>query len=333
MFPSFSKKSFIALIATVTLTSPLQLNVSANSKDGEEKISSKEVQIGDLDVTVYEDGRVKGLGKSKKLSNKNRKQVLKLMRFTEEEIDSLPEELQNELVSEGGVKVDSKVEDFVHIYTDLDGNDHEVTEENKKEIEKIKKRDYKKIQEMSAKGKVIAAGTDLGSETDGDFTGTGHIIYRGIEGNEYGYMYYTKFEWSDRPALYFTDTLGHTWQNHTTSIGSASDYDVRYFNGNGDPLGTIDFEPELDNSDVLGTKGEFDIDYHAGVHYGYIRDRVRIPRTEKGNTGQFASAYAHSWSNANMELAFRYISIDISGLGDKWSWKNSFEIGTEKEVN
>ncbi|EST55708.1 hypothetical protein T458_07280 [Brevibacillus panacihumi W25] len=79
----FLKKKFIAiLVATVTLTSLIPFTVSAASKDFkeiEEEVSFDMVKVGDLDVTVYEDGRVKGLGKSKsqRISKNERKKYLR----------------------------------------------------------------------------------------------------------------------------------------------------------------------------------------------------------------------------------------------------------------
>ncbi|MGZ0051585.1 hypothetical protein [Brevibacillus gelatini] len=59
-----------------------------------------------------------------------RKKTLKIMVFSEK-IDTLPEEMQEELIADGGVKVDSEVEYEPTFYTDLDGVEHIVTEKNK----------------------------------------------------------------------------------------------------------------------------------------------------------------------------------------------------------
>ncbi|QHZ54454.1 hypothetical protein M655_001615 [Brevibacillus sp. NSP2.1] len=82
MFP-FSKKKIIAsLVATVTLTSLIPFTVGAASKDFkeiEEEVSFDMVKVSDLDVRVYEDGRIKGLGKSKSqnISKNERKKILR----------------------------------------------------------------------------------------------------------------------------------------------------------------------------------------------------------------------------------------------------------------
>ncbi|EST55709.1 hypothetical protein T458_07285 [Brevibacillus panacihumi W25] len=54
------------------------------------------------------------------------------MGFSEKEIDTLPEEMQEELLAEGGVKVDSEVEYEPTIYTDLDGVQHVVNEKKQR---------------------------------------------------------------------------------------------------------------------------------------------------------------------------------------------------------
>ncbi|MGE7274864.1 hypothetical protein [Brevibacillus panacihumi] len=338
----FLKKKFIAiLVATVTLTSLIPFTVSAASKDFkeiEEEVSFDMVKVGDLDVTVYEDGRVKGLGKSKsqRISKNERKKILKIMGFSEKEIDTLPEEMQEELLAEGGVKVDSEVEYEPTIYTDLDGVQHVVNEKNKEKIKKIAKKDFEKLQEMGlvnedVTGDVTIAGTEIGDYEDGDFRGWGYIIYHGIEDSEYEYSYYTKFEWSSRPTLYFTDRVAHAWQYHTTSIRTSADYDVTYFSSSGRKLGSIDYDPDTEQ-DVYGSLAEIDIDYHEGIHDGYLKDKVRIPKSHKGETGTFVSRYVHSSAPKYVDgfsIGYGPISITIKGANWVYPWRNKFTIGKD----
>lgn len=82
MLPFARKKIIASLIATVTLTSLIPFTVAAASKDFkeiEEAVNFDMVKVGDLDVRVYEDGRVKGLGKSKseKVPKNDRKKYLR----------------------------------------------------------------------------------------------------------------------------------------------------------------------------------------------------------------------------------------------------------------
>ena len=61
---------------------------------------------------------------------------------------------------------------------------------------------------------------------------------------------------------------------------------------------------------------------------------MRIPVTNRGTTGTFASLYGHSHPVANGTITITilaYGSVSFSGgTGDKWSWKNTFEIGQTK---
>ncbi|WP_421617374.1 hypothetical protein ACAF76_000760 [Brevibacillus sp. TJ4] len=258
------------------------------------------------------------------------------MGFSEKEIDTLPEGMQEELLAEGGVKVDSEVEYEPTIYTDLDGVQHIVTEKNKEKIKKIAKKDFEKLQEMGlvnedVAGDVTIAGTDLGDYEEGDFTGWGYIVYHGTKDDEYEYSYYTKFEWSSRPILYFTDRVAHAWQSHTTSIKTTADYDVTYFSRSGRKLGSIDFDPDIDQ-DVYGSYAEIDIDYHEGIHDGYVRDRVRIPKSHKGETGTFVSRYVHSSAPKYIDgfsIGYGPASITIKGANWVYPWRNTFKIGKD----
>lgn len=56
--------------------------------------------------------------------------------------------MQEELIADGGVKVDSEVEYEPTFYTDLDGVEHIVTEKNKEKFKKSQGKilkDYKKM--------------------------------------------------------------------------------------------------------------------------------------------------------------------------------------------
>jgi len=341
MLPFARKKIIASLIATVTLTSLITFTVAAASKDFkeiEEAVNFDMVKVGDLDVRVYEDGRVKGLGKSKseKVPKNDRKKILKIMGFSEKEIDTLPEEMQEELIADGGVKVDSEVEYEPTFYTDLDGVEHIVTEKNKEKIQKIARKDFERLQENELVNKEITgdvkiAGTDLGDYKEGDFKGWGYIVYHGIEDGEYEYSYYTKFEWSSRPILYFTDRVAHAWQSHTTSVKTTADYDVTHFSSSGRKLGSFDFDPDIEQ-DVYGSMAEIDIDYHEGIHEGYVKDKVRIPKSHKGQTGQFVSKYVHSSAPKYIDgfsIGYGPLSITIKGSNWVYSWRNTFKIGND----
>jgi hypothetical protein len=317
--------SIITLITIIALMTILSSSIFAKGTN-ENEVGFKIVNVAHVPVTLYDDGRIKGIENPSELSKEQRKEILKLMRFTEEEIGGLPEDLQIELLKDGGVKVDSVMENMLHVYTDLDGVDHIVTEENTQEIEQIKARDYKR----ATKGRVKISSTTLNSYSDGKFTGEGIIVYLGTtaDGLEYIYDYKTKFTWSSRPALYYVDTIGQAWQDHTVSVSTSDEYYVKLYSSSGNYLGSIMIGlHDIDYSSVYGTKAKADIDYHDGEHIGWLSDEVRIPVREKGLTGQFASAYGHAWSGVDITATIKMVSVELDGYGDKWSWRNSFEIG------
>jgi hypothetical protein len=169
------------------------LSSASAEKDVSMEIGQK-MNVNNVIVTKFDDGRIKGIEKPEKLTKVQREEILKLMWFKEEDLKDIPESLQNEILLDGGFKVDVEKEDMLHVYTDLNGVDHVVTKENAREIEKIKNRDYKKI--TSNKGQVTASDTTIGTRIEGDFTGNGIITYIGktSKGLEYIYKYRTKFK-------------------------------------------------------------------------------------------------------------------------------------------
>ena len=147
-----------------------------NIKDSTEEIVmdtdrvSKIVKLKNESISIFEDGRIKPINNPESLTKEERTSILKLMKFSDVEIESFPEELVNELLTDGGVKVEVTQEDFVHIYTDLQGNDHIVTPETMDVVDKIKLRD----------AQIIASKINLNSgvstfameiEQHGNFTG------------------------------------------------------------------------------------------------------------------------------------------------------------------
>lgn len=287
---------------------------------------SKIVKLQNVNVSIFEDGRIKPINNPESLTKEERTAAMKLMKFSDDEIKSFPEGLINELLADGGVKVELTQESFRHIYTDSQGNDHIVTPETMDEVNEIKLKDFQLI----AKNNNLNSGIGtffMDKVTDGIFTGEGILTYLGKTSNglEFEYNYRTAWEFSSMPTITLTDSIATSWQSHTTSVSSISSYS-RYANGN---FGH-DSKVSLDRSSVAGTKAKIDIQNAPGRHYGYIQDRVRIPVSESGTTGQFASAYGHSYYPSGLGVSINiggFGSISFTGgSGDKWSWRNSFKI-------
>lgn len=292
-------------------------------------IVSEIVKLNNVNVSIFEDGRIEPINDPESLTKEEQTSILKLMKFSDNEIESFPEELINDLLADGGVKVEVTQEDFSHIYTDLQGNDHIVTPETIDEVNEIKLRDSLFIaNKFNLNSGVSTFAMD--KVVDGNFTGKGVLTYVGTtsNGKEYEYKYRTAWEWSLMPTLTFTDSVATSWQSHTTSVGTTSSY-LRYAAGGFSHNNKV----SVDRSNIAGTKATIDIQNAPGRHYGYIEDTVRIPVTNKGTTGAFSSAYGHSWgpgfSGVSINIA-RLGSISFSGTGDKWSWRNTYTIGSTK---
>lgn len=338
-----SKKSFnmifrcsIFLLIFALLFSLNTTKITANAmhiQDSTKEITvdtdkvSKIVKLKNVNVSILEDGRIKPINNPESLTKEERTATMKLMKFSDDEIKSFPDGLINEILADGGVKVELTQEDFRHTYTDLQGNDHIVTPETMDEVNEIKLKDS----QLVAKKSKFDSGVDtLAMEkiTDGVFTGQGILTYLGKTSNglEFEYNYRTAWEFSSMPSLTFVDSIATSWQNHTTSVSSTSDYS-RYANGNFGHSNKV----TLDRSSIAGTKGSIDLQNAPGRHYGYIQDKVRIPVSQSGTTGSFASAYGHSHFPTNIGG----VSINIGGFGsinfgsakgDKWDWRNTFKI-------
>ena len=334
-----NKKNFILKSSILSFALLFSLNVSnitVNAMtDSTEKVMvdtdnvSEIVKLENVDISIFEDGRIKPINNPESLTREERTTALKLMEFSDDEIASFPEVLINDLLAEGGVKVELTKEDEVHIYTDLQGNDHIVTPETINQVNEIKKLDYLIIANKYNLNSGVSPFA-MGQQKDGNFTGKGVLTYIGTSstGKEYEYNYRTAWEWSLMPTLTWTDSIATSWQSHTTSVSTTSDY-TRWANGGF----SHDNKVSVDRSSVAGTTAKIDIQNAPGRHYGYIQDKVRIPIGNKGNTGQFASAYGHSHVPA-LPVGINiggWGSISFSGgAGDKWSWKNSYTIGSTK---
>lgn len=322
-----AKKSIIAIVLLVlVLAIPNAVFGKKNIK--EEKI--RNITVEGMIASVYNDGRVKGINNPESLNEKQKKELLKLMRFTDEEINEFPDELKNDFLHKGGLKVEVEIEDLEHVYTDLDGVDHVVTAENKKEIEEIKKRDFARINVTKNKSENEVSriqDVEFPEFNDDKFTMKGFLTYNGLTSNqqEYKYTYRTYWQWEGRPIFYFVDTVAQAWQNHTISTESSASYMVR--RGSDPNFSYFSYGHDgLDFSSLYGTKATINIRNDSGKHYGSLTDEIRIPITHDGETGQWVSGYAHAWTGFNIGVTFKAVTINYNSKpGDKWTWKNTFE--------
>lgn len=275
-----------------------------------EKITSS-FKIGKgVTASKFSDGRVEGMDPSS-LDESQKDEVLRLMNFSEEEVNNFPEELVNKLITTGGVKVTTTQSNLEQTYTSLAGVDYVITEENKDEVNKIKEEDKNTLSNN------LISTLSMGSKQDGTWSGYGALFFSGKTSNglEYNYSYLTYFNWSETPFWPYSDKIAMSYQNNATRVGSSGVY---YSNPAQSTL-------SIDTSSIYGISTSYNI---MGEGYGYIKADVRIPTNQTGYTGLFNSAYGHPWLPSGMAVNIGgYGSISLTGQGDKWTWDNTFTIG------
>ncbi|AYB46252.1 hypothetical protein [Paenibacillus lautus] len=274
-----------------------------------------EIKVNNFSVFKYQDGRIQGIDAPEKLTDPQKTNILKLMNFNEQEIEKMDTQFKDLLLKDGGIKVDTVTTDKVHIYTDLNGKDHIVTDKNREEINKLRQEELKK-----SNGEVSPLGVN-----DGIYSGYGTSVYKGKTSNgvEYIYTYHNRFYFNERPNYTYVDTIGHSWQTNATPKNSTGEYYVQNLALRSD----FGFK-SIDQSSLTGTKAEVDLRALTGQHIGTLTTEVRIPVSDQGKTAAFASAYAHAHTNNLINMALGVAGITFgSQPGDKWGWRDSFKIG------
>jgi hypothetical protein len=318
----------------------------------------RKVKVDDIEITIFEDGRIAPVEKAKGLKESTLDKILSHMRFNNEEILGTPKEMKEDLVQNGGKKVGSPILDFTSVYTDLEGVDHLVTDQNEEEInEKIDndlEKFYKKksnpfsILKFSSKndrkeytnankflGKWhnskskpnngISLLADSSKVTDGIWSGYSSIVYGGTvnEGREFVYFLYSRYNWNGVPSVYFDDYVALAWQANGTPSGQSFQH-TRYYYGNYYNYTAT----EVDNGSITGTRWEFDILGTGDKQYGYGKQHIRIPVSNKGNTGAIAAGYAHPYLDGVVKAVLSAASINWD---DSWAmkktWRQNFIIG------
>lgn len=110
-------KLFVVCFLSIALIFSIP-NSSIAQKENTYNENLKEISVDETtSVKQFSDGRIQGIKNPKALSAMQKKKLLKLMRFTDEEIESYPTYFQDELLQDGGVKIDLETTEL-HIYTD-----------------------------------------------------------------------------------------------------------------------------------------------------------------------------------------------------------------------
>lgn len=258
----------IVLFFSLNLTNANAMPINDFTKEisvNQDKVS-KILKLKNVDVSILEDGRIKPIENPESLTKEEQVTILKLLKFTDEDIITFSPVLISALLNEGGVKVELEQEDFTHIYTDSQRNDHIVTPQTINNVNKIKLKD---LQLNGEKSIDILAEVDCGNSSQmgscsyDTFYGYGVLTYLGttVNGKEYQYAYKTHWGFSRKPFYAFTDSVATSWQPHTVSLSTTSDY-TRYANGYFGHNNRV----KINRENVAGTKASIDIINDAGTH-------------------------------------------------------------------
>ncbi len=245
--------------------------------------------------------------------------ILGHMNFKNDELSKLSYELKEEIVSNGGRKVDSTVSDFVSVYTNPKGKDYLITEDNKEKIDKIIEKDIAKYYNSKNMKSDVSTNAESSKVYDGIWTGYSTIIYNGINGSEYEYYFYSNFDWNGVPNVYFTDYVALAWQINATPIGQYFKhyYQWGYSNAESNVYGAT----SVDVSSVYGTRWGYDLLGSGERQSGWGREKVRIPVSNANLTGVISAGYAHPYTNSVVKAALGSASISWD---DSWAMKHTW---------
>ncbi|NOU81597.1 hypothetical protein GC101_22300 [Paenibacillus sp. LMG 31459] len=276
-------------------------------------VVQKKVIDPNLSVEKYMDGRVVGVDNVDTLNESQKTKILKEMRFNSEEINAMPEQLKDDLLESGGVKVDINTE-ISEEYHSLDGKTYIVDESNKELIQKIKDADLKEIQKDSVTSQMQTA---KNSVNDGAFSAYHSLLYSGKTSNakEFVYSYLTYYSMSTTILPGAIDKVGTAWNVNATRTGAVA---YSY-------LGNSGYQVSVDVSSVYGTSTSYLPETYTR---GYMKNDVNIPVSYVGTTTNFASAYAHPYALVSPAVSFGPLAVSFSSfIGSQWSWGSSFTVG------
>lgn len=310
------------LATTILLIVPVA-NAQGNNVDVSEDQVVESIKIdSDLLLQKKADGRVNLVSNSKNinLSDAQQDQILKEMRFTEDEIKAMGPSVKENLALNGGVKVDVQTK-LVQYFNSSDGNRYLVTDQNREQIEALRQMEAEKLGEQLNKEISIQPLSSMGSVVDGIFSASGYVTYQGRNSTEFEYRYTDSFAWSKTPQNLYDDTIAHAWQTQGTSIFSDGQLTTKW-------LGNKDYHNLMVTPEgVYGSSAKVRYSMLFEEMTGYLANHVRIPVSYKGTTGRFVAKFAHPWSIIQPSISVGAISISFGPfIGDEWSWESTFNI-------
>ncbi|WP_136608730.1 hypothetical protein [Paenibacillus dokdonensis] len=317
----FTKACFA--LSTVFLLLVPVVNAQEKSVVDEKELSSELIRIdSDLTIEKESDGRVFPLkSNSHNLTPAQQGLILREMKFTDEEIQSMSPGEKESIALAGGIKVESQTSNLVQYFHASDGKRYMVTEENRDEIEALRQQEAKKLsKELNREVIIQPLSTTI---NDGIFSARGHVTYQGKSPNaqEFEYLYTDSFDWSTNPQNRITDTIAHAWQGHTTSISRKASTTTTVLGSNTYASPSVTFD------NVSGDHFKFSYGTLFDSMYGYLQDTVRIPITNKGTTGRFVGGYVHPWTTVQPGLTVGPVSVSFGAfIGDEWHWDTTYTI-------
>lgn len=232
----------------------------------------------------------------KELSDK----AIEEMGFSKKEISKMSPHTKETLLASGGKKADYEVS-LKKYYTSLDGTKYEITEDNAKEIENIKKQDIQQYSKESGIS-ILRLNTGVSSQNistlstgdgwdeveDGKLYVTSYVA-KTTSGNtnEHEYIAFFDYSWNDLPWAGYTDEAALAWDNRFAGIANTVDkYLWTYIGGTNNSA--MKTSPQ-----IYGIQAEFPIAMNSISQIGGFSQHIRVPTKYTGETGRIIGKYVH----------------------------------------
>lgn len=317
-------KKIIALVLFISVffaipTSFAQENNTVQSNN--EVMSTLEV-TPTLSISKFSDGRVAPVKDVFKLSVTELDNILKEMKFNDSDLKSMNNVLKRTLVSNGGIKVEVESSGIKEYYTSLNGEEYLITEENKSEINEIKKNDLKVMLENQIEDDnngitPFYFDIPIDSLVDGILGLSTFLVYNGKTSNglEFQLDFYTDYYWDGRPNFPFTDVIAQSWSQEFTRKSTTGTNYYKFSTGN-----TFSSKFSFSNS-IGGSKGTFNL-ISAENNWGSMISNLVIPVTNQGLTKEVITVYSHPYTSTTINVILNFLDIEISPF-----WGAKFEMG------
>lgn len=283
--------------------------------------------LGSQQVAQYSDGSLQGVKNVNSLTDNQLDTYLLKMGFGESEIKTINSDLKKTIVKDGGIK-EGTVVSSKEIYTSLDNKSYEVTDENRDEINAIKKYDMMKSPQKS----VVSYSYGQPSVTvKDDLVFNVFVIRQGTKRNDYVYNFYTNQFWTKSPYMKTKDVLSIGWDSSKVSrvAGRSHARQDYFFEGwvKG-KWGNYELEKQL-SPDISSLAGNKWSSYsHAGASGIYSVQQVTIPKSHNGTNMTISAGFVHPYLQSAVSVNIGPLgSISFDGLGEKHYLDYSFYIG------